>query len=78
MREYGCSLTRIFPYKDKIVENTGQRKPVFLHILYSATIIAYSALSCYCFSLLFLVGKQIFQQPLKVSVAKNCDKRYEN
>ena len=35
------SLTRVFPYKDGIVdfvlmgENTGQRKPVFWHILRS-------------------------------------------
>ena len=41
MREYGLSLTRVLPYKDKILdfllirENTGQWKPVFLHILYS-------------------------------------------
>ena len=42
MREYGLSLTRILAYKDKIYhsvllrENTGQWKPVFLHILCSA------------------------------------------
>ena len=41
MLEYGFSLTDIFPYKDinytsvLIWENTGQWKPVFLHILYS-------------------------------------------
>ena len=41
MREYGFSLARILPYKDKIVdlvlirENMGQWKPVFSHILYS-------------------------------------------
>ena len=41
MREYGFSVTRILPYKDKIVdfvlirENTGHSKPVFLHILCS-------------------------------------------
>ena len=41
MREYGFSLTRIHPYKDKIYdsvliqENTGQWKPVFSHILRS-------------------------------------------
>ena len=35
MREYGFSLTRIFPNKDRIVdtilirENTAQRKPAF-------------------------------------------------
>ena len=39
MREYGFSLIRIHPYKDKIVdfvfirENTGQWKPVFLDVL---------------------------------------------
>ena len=39
MREYGFSLTRILPYKDKIYdsvplrENTGQSKHVFSHIL---------------------------------------------
>ena len=42
MPEYGFSMTRILPYKDRIVgsvliqENTGQRKPVFWHILRSA------------------------------------------
>ena len=41
MREYGSSLTRILPYKDRIAdsafigENTGQRKPLFLYILCS-------------------------------------------
>ena len=41
MREYGFSLTRILPYKDKIVdfvlirENKGQWKPVFSYTLYS-------------------------------------------
>ena len=41
MREYGFSLTRILPYKDKIYdfvliqENKGQWKPVFSRILYS-------------------------------------------
>ena len=41
MREYVFSLTRIFPYKDRIEdsvlirENTGQWKPVFSHILSS-------------------------------------------
>ena len=41
MREYGFSLTRILPYKDKIYdsvlvrENTGQWKAVFSHILRS-------------------------------------------
>ena len=41
MWEYGFSLTRILPYNGKIVdsvltrENTGQRKPVFSHILCS-------------------------------------------
>ena len=40
MREYGFSLTRILPYKDKIVdfvlmrENKGQWKPIFSHILF--------------------------------------------
>ena len=39
MREYGFSLTRIMPYKDRIYdsalipENTGQQKPLFSHIL---------------------------------------------
>ena len=39
MREYGFSLSRILPHKDKIVdsvlirENTAQRKPVFSQIL---------------------------------------------
>ena len=39
MPEYGFSLTRIFRYKDRIVdfvlipESAGQRKPVFWHIL---------------------------------------------
>ena len=39
MRECGFSLISIFPYKDRIYnsvlirENTGQWKPVFLHIL---------------------------------------------
>ena len=36
MSEYGYSLTRIFPYKDRIVrQKKGQRKPVFWHILRS-------------------------------------------
>ena len=41
MPEYRFSLTRIFPYKDKIYdyvlirEDTGQRKPVFWNILCS-------------------------------------------
>ena len=39
MREYGFSVTRILPYKDKLVdfvlirENTGHLKPAFSHIL---------------------------------------------
>ena len=39
MPEDGFSLTRVFPYKDRIVnfvligENTSPRKPVFWHIL---------------------------------------------
>ena len=39
MQEYGFSLTRILPYRDRIynsiliLENTGQWKPVFSHIL---------------------------------------------
>ena len=39
MPGYGFSQTRIFPYKDRIVdsvvirENTGQRKPRFWHML---------------------------------------------
>ena len=43
MRECGFSLTRILPYKDRMVdsilirENAGQYKPVFSHILCSAT-----------------------------------------
>ena len=40
MPEYGFSLTRIFPYKDRIYyalrENTGQRKPVCWYTLRSA------------------------------------------
>ena len=42
MRENGFSLTCILPYKERIgdsvliPENTGQWKPVFLHLLYSA------------------------------------------
>ena len=41
MREYGLSLTRIFPYKDTIVDsiilrdNKGQQKTVFSHNLHS-------------------------------------------
>ena len=38
MPEYGFSLAPFFSYKDKIVdseENTGQRKPIFWHILCS-------------------------------------------
>ena len=31
MSEYGFSLTRIFPYNDKIVENAEERKPVLWH-----------------------------------------------
>ena len=40
MPEYGFSLIHIFPYKGKIIdlvlirEYTGQRKPVFWHILH--------------------------------------------
>ena len=43
MREYGFSVTRILPYKDKIYdfiyirENTGHWKPVFSHILCSVS-----------------------------------------
>ena len=33
MVEDGFSLTRIFPSKDRIWENTVQWKPVFSHIL---------------------------------------------
>ena len=33
MPGYGFSLTRIFPNNDRIRENTGQRKPIFWHIL---------------------------------------------
>ena len=41
MREYGFSLTRILPYRDRIIdsvliwENTGQWKPVFFSILWN-------------------------------------------
>ena len=41
MPEYGFSLTRIFPHKDRIEdsvslqENTSQRQPVFWYILRS-------------------------------------------
>ena len=41
MREYGFSLKCILPYDDRVYdyvllrENTGQRKPVFSHILRS-------------------------------------------
>ena len=41
MPEYGFSLNRIFPYKDRIYdyvlirEDTGQRKPVFWNFLRS-------------------------------------------
>ena len=44
MREYGFSLTSIFPYESRIVdsvlmqENAGKRKPVFSHILRSVTL----------------------------------------
>ena len=44
MREYGFSLTRILPSKDRIYDsvfiwdNTGQWKPVFSHILCSVKI----------------------------------------
>ena len=43
MPEYGFSQARILPYNDRIVEavlqreNTGQRKPVFWHILRSGS-----------------------------------------
>ena len=36
MSKSGFSLTRISPYKERIEENTGHRKPVFCHILCSA------------------------------------------
>ena len=45
MQEYGFSLTRILPYKDRIVnfvliqDNAGQWKAVFLHILYSVIVL---------------------------------------
>ena len=45
MREYEFLLTRILPYKGKIYdfvlirENTGQRKPVFSHILCSGKLL---------------------------------------
>ena len=45
MQEYGFPLTRILPYKDRIYdsvlirENTGQWKPVFLHILCSDSLL---------------------------------------
>ena len=44
MREYGFSLTSIFPYESRIVdsvlmqENAGKRKSVFSHILRSVTL----------------------------------------
>ena len=44
MREYGFSLTRILPYKDKaydfvlIQENRGKWKPLFSHIWFSVSI----------------------------------------
>ena len=43
MQEHGFSLTRIFPYKDRIKDSvlireyTGQRKPIFWDILRNAT-----------------------------------------
>ena len=45
MLEYGFSLTRTFPYYEKLFnvflirENTGQRKPVFWHILPSKVVL---------------------------------------
>ena len=44
MQEYGFSLARFFPHKDRIVvsilirEKMGQWKPVFLDILYSESL----------------------------------------
>ena len=43
MSEYWFSMIRIFPYEERIVdyvllrENTGLRKPVFVHVLQSAS-----------------------------------------
>ena len=51
MPEYEFCLICIFPYKDRaydsafIRENTGQRKPVFLHILRSETQHTFSKLT---------------------------------
>ena len=61
MPEYGFSQTRIFPYKRRdldsilILENGGQRKPVFSHILRSALMelfMARSKIRLYTFQLL--------------------------
>ena len=44
MPEYGIPLTIVIPYKDRdkdfviMQENTGQRKPVFWHILHNLKI----------------------------------------
>ena len=50
MREYGFSLTHIFPYKDRTYdsvlmrESTGKRKPVFWHNLHSSYSISFYVL----------------------------------
>ena len=49
MPECRFSLTRIFPFKDKITdsvfirENVDQRKPLFCHTLRSVCLICYTA-----------------------------------
>ena len=57
MWEYGCSLTRIFLFKDKIVDSvlirgsTVRRKPVFSHILQSVRKKTFGSLKLILYSL---------------------------
>ena len=50
--QYGFSLIRNFPYKDRILdsvlkENSGQRKPMFWHILWTSfRILSFISVSC--------------------------------
>ena len=67
MREYGFSLTRILPYKNRIVgsvlirENTGQWKPVFSNILCSLNILKFIIVKTGSALKLLLLPKRLFR-----------------
>ena len=80
MCEYQFSLTRILPYRDRVLdsvfirENKGQWKPVFSHILCSEKKMCYcksvSMKRCFLIYLLLYLLKLIFSRKTNVFILK--------